>query len=376
MPKKLSVDYVRSIFEKRGCVLLSEYVSANGKLNYICSNKHVALTRFADFQNGVGCRFCSIERSKRKKLSSEEMVDRLRDFIKCLGYFPSDTDLVAAKRGDLGNFIRRNGGFIYFRRLLGASLVKHPNGYWDNWDVVEKTIKDNFPDLLDSGVLPSTEMLYSAGIPHKVISTFGNVPGLCKRLGVAPYNKLWLTRDGHCVNSWYEVLLDEYLYSRQINHVPNVLIKPIESNYRCDQRLDEHFIEIWGFDGSSHLSRGYKNNRKKKEVYYKRCRFSLIGIEGRSFFRRSLDSVEKELDRLFSRFGYDVDKKLSFSVLGVKNGIWNEDKVIKSLLQLVGKLGHFPSLSEMDSKLRYAVDKFGGVTKLKNKLDHGLGNLC
>jgi hypothetical protein len=58
--KRITIQYVRSEFEKRGWVLKStKYVSPNSPLNFACNNGHQHHIRWNDFNNGIGCTYCS-----------------------------------------------------------------------------------------------------------------------------------------------------------------------------------------------------------------------------------------------------------------------------------------------------------------------------
>ncbi len=71
---KFSYEYVKSVFEARGCTLLSETYESNGKhLNYICSCGETNTSTFSNFQVGKGCQVCG--RRKAQK-TVEETWDR------------------------------------------------------------------------------------------------------------------------------------------------------------------------------------------------------------------------------------------------------------------------------------------------------------
>jgi len=60
MNKKLTIEYVRSEFEKEGCTLLSEeYVNSKTKLNYRCSKGHEHSIKFNNWKNGDRCSTCA-----------------------------------------------------------------------------------------------------------------------------------------------------------------------------------------------------------------------------------------------------------------------------------------------------------------------------
>ena len=55
---KLDIDYIRSEFEERGFVLLSEEYKNNMKLDYVCPNGHKHAIRWDHFKSGHGCPYC------------------------------------------------------------------------------------------------------------------------------------------------------------------------------------------------------------------------------------------------------------------------------------------------------------------------------
>jgi len=76
---RLTIDYIKSEFEKRNYILLSNSYENNKKLDYICPNGHKHSIRFDHFQKGHGCPYCNgrpivdIERV-RKEFASEDYV--------------------------------------------------------------------------------------------------------------------------------------------------------------------------------------------------------------------------------------------------------------------------------------------------------------
>jgi hypothetical protein len=69
--QKHSYDYVKSFFEKQGCVLLSEkYKNTHQKLNYICSCGNHSSISFTSFLQGHKCRKCGTTKSTNTKIAS------------------------------------------------------------------------------------------------------------------------------------------------------------------------------------------------------------------------------------------------------------------------------------------------------------------
>ena len=77
MGKKLTYDFVKSEFEKRGYELLDkEYINAHMKMNYKCL-KHpleILSISYTHLQRGEGCKYCAKESyNKKRKLSYDEV---------------------------------------------------------------------------------------------------------------------------------------------------------------------------------------------------------------------------------------------------------------------------------------------------------------
>jgi hypothetical protein len=63
--QRFSFDYVYKYFENNGCILLeSNYKNNMQLLNYICECGNYSQTSFANFQKGVRCKDCGIEKIK------------------------------------------------------------------------------------------------------------------------------------------------------------------------------------------------------------------------------------------------------------------------------------------------------------------------
>ena len=72
--KKLTIDFVRSEFDRKKYKLISkEYICNNKKLDYICPKGHQGSISYSNFQQGQGCSQCSQGRSE--KLSRDIFED-------------------------------------------------------------------------------------------------------------------------------------------------------------------------------------------------------------------------------------------------------------------------------------------------------------
>ena len=97
MPKKLTFEFVKGEFEKRGFKLISKnYINANKKLDYTCPKNHPNSIKYGDFQQGIGCAQCGgskkltiefvrseFERKKYTLISTEYINSKTKMDIIC-----------------------------------------------------------------------------------------------------------------------------------------------------------------------------------------------------------------------------------------------------------------------------------------------------
>jgi uncharacterized protein YkuJ len=77
--RKLTIEQIREVFAKRGCVLLSnEYQNAHVKLDYQCSRGHPGQITWNSFQQGTLCSECAGNRRHK--------FDSIREFFEKEGY--------------------------------------------------------------------------------------------------------------------------------------------------------------------------------------------------------------------------------------------------------------------------------------------------
>lgn len=77
--KKLTIEFVKEQFEKRGHSLLSKnYTGAHSKLDYICPSGHSNSISWTNWQQGQGCFCCARKRNgQQQRLNSEFVRDEL-----------------------------------------------------------------------------------------------------------------------------------------------------------------------------------------------------------------------------------------------------------------------------------------------------------
>lgn len=87
---RLTIEYIRKVFEERNCILLSTEYKSGKKLDCICSNGHKHSIRFDHFQRGHGCPYCA-----GRPIITIEIVHK--DFKRC-GYVLKTTKYINCKQ--------------------------------------------------------------------------------------------------------------------------------------------------------------------------------------------------------------------------------------------------------------------------------------
>lgn len=76
--RRHSYEYVKQVFEERGCTLLStEYKNGTQLLDYICSCGNKTTTRFTNFSRGHKCKKCGAKATSKKRRYTLEQVKEI-----------------------------------------------------------------------------------------------------------------------------------------------------------------------------------------------------------------------------------------------------------------------------------------------------------
>jgi len=128
--KRLTIEFVRSEFEKKGWVLTStEYINSITKLDYICSEGHLGFIRWGDWQQGHGCPLCAGNNIKhtidfiKKEFEKREWVCISTEYINA----HSKLDCICPN-GHLGS-IRWADLQQGYGRLICSGKKKHTIGF-------------------------------------------------------------------------------------------------------------------------------------------------------------------------------------------------------------------------------------------------------
>jgi len=122
---RLTIDYIKSEFEKRNYILLSNSYENNKKLDYICPNGHKHSISWSDWRSGYGCPRCAgnlkltIEQIRKsfeicgyKLLSDKYINSKIKLFYKCpFGHENSIlwVNWIKGARCPICSYIKRSG---------------------------------------------------------------------------------------------------------------------------------------------------------------------------------------------------------------------------------------------------------------------------
>jgi hypothetical protein len=342
------------------------YRGANAPVEIICPVHGAFFQQPIVHTTGHGCRKCGDVKTRQAKLKKDDSVTIkriLNEATKKLGgRFPTHKDVVQHGWWEIDRVTKKLGGYRAARLQFGFQELEKKKGYWRDWNNITMYLQKHFPALLKSGQCPTVEMMKATGEYPSFVYCNGGLPEICKRLKLVPAIG-FQARDGHFVRSFFELLLDEYLYSRQIDHTPEV--KPFKDhNFRCDQKVGNYYIELWGYGYKDFGN--YKKRRKQKERLYRRHGLTLIALEV-SFFRASVKKIERQFDDLFAPLGFSVVKKKPFSMRSITQVVsypWNEETVKAHIQNYISRYGEFPAQKKLGaagmSGLAARIQQFGG----------------
>jgi hypothetical protein len=376
--RRHSLEYVKRFFADHSCELLEGcYQGNHTPLRFRCQCGNIGRVCFSDFQNGIRCG-CRRHLGLHRKWTEDRIVTELRKVIAEHGCFPASNQLRLMNRRGLDSAIQSLGGFNYFRHLLHHDRATKPMGYWKNWENVERELRAEFDKMIARGLCPNSRMIVEMGIPSTIITTFGGMSGISERLKCA-LSSCWKTRDGHVVFSFFEFILDEYLYSIGLPHKPNTFISE-KHKYRCDQKVDDYYFEVFGYSKSDKSSRSDAYNQKRiiKERLYKRLGLKPVPIE-KEIFQKPYSEIEMYLDEIFNNLGFAIAKKESFDIcsLAQQAGLFlTEDEIIKQLTRIIYQIGVFPTQARLHQlgrgDLLMQISKTGGLNHYREKLGYSL----
>ena len=349
-----------------------KYRDSGTTVKIICPSHGPFLQTPSSHLSGHGCGICGWEKTRDAKIKDydekkiKKMVYHAIDQLG--GKFPSHHDCIKNEWWELTRVIStRLGGYRKAREKYGFDEAERPKGYWDNFDHVASYLKGHFPTMLELGQCPTVEMMRDTGENPSFLKKYP-LQLICKKLDLA-LAVGFKTRDGHFARSYYELLLDEYLFSRGIKHEPEV--KSFKNyNFLCDQKIDGYWIEIWGMTNS----KSYADRRKQKENLYKKHRLKLISLEP-IIFQKKFNLVEEQLNEIFSERGFDIRKKRPYTMKAIAKAAhypWTEGIIRKHLEAFIGEHGQFPTTTTLNelgmNQLASRIHQFGGMNHFRKLL--------
>ena len=373
--RRHSIEYVKRYFADHRCELLEETYEGNHKpmrFRCECGNEEGRVC-FADFKNGVRCG-CRRHLGLNRIWTKERVLEELKTLIAAHQHFPAANELRQMRKGRLGNAIQSLGGFNYFRHLLHHELATKPTGYWKRWENVERELRAEFGETIGRGCCPNSRMVKETGIPTRILTRFGGMAGIAQRLD-CDLASCWRAQDGHVVFSFLEFILDEYLYATGLPHHPQLQLSP-NRKYRCDQRVGDYYIEVFGYGRADRSSRAiaYNRKRKTKEHVYRSLGLNLVPIE-KEVFSKPYPEIERYLDELFRGLGFIVTRKSPFDIsdLAQRAGFFlTEEQVVDQLKEIIQSTGRFPTQRTLHqlgrSELVWQINKTGGLIHYREKL--------
>lgn len=351
----------------------ANYGGADIPVEIICPLHGAFFQKAIVHTSGHGCRKCGDEKTRQAKIKKEDWptIKRLlnRAIRELDGRFPSHSDVVKRGWWEIDRVTKKLGGYRAARLRFGFKEREKAKRYWDDLDNVGSYLKKHFPALLKSGQCPTHEMMIATGEYPSFVYRHGGVPGICKKLNLVPAVG-FQTRDGHFVRSFFEVLLDEYLFSREIEHTPEV--RPFKDNrLRCDQKVGNYYIELWGYSEVT----VYEKRRKEKEELYRRHGLRLISIE-KKLFLTTVRTIEERFDDLLAPLGFSVSKKKPFSMRSIARAVtypWNEETVRTHIGSYVSRYGEFPTQTKLNgagmSGFAARIRQFGGFPYFRSLME-------
>jgi hypothetical protein len=238
--------------------------------------------------------------SVKEKWDHEKIIDRFEKIVELLGRTPTTGDLKKHDYNLLGAIDHSSQSLRDLTIELGYSPSQRAKGFWKIWENVEDIIRPHCKkNTMPPVAVLKKELGSSIGL---AVADFGGVVDVAERMGLKVSPESYLTaKDGHALKSSYEVEFDDFLYEQGIDHEVDCEIVP-DRKIRCDFKIGDTFIEIWGFEERTNNKRceRYGKKRVAKERVYRERELRLFSIEG-SLFRKSKKARRTFFKQLIAR---------------------------------------------------------------------------
>ena len=233
------------------------------------------------------------------------------------------------------------GGYHAFSGACGYPNPRKKRGHWLDISNVDEAL---LPICRTLGRLPrATEVCQSLNL---AIAKHGGRQRFAKRLGYP--SERWIEADdGHFVESYYELLIDNMLHRLGVQHeVHPVLFRG--KKYRADFLAGNTHIEVAGFERDGYD--GYQRNLKRKLQLYKKHNIKVIVIRSRDF-----DSTDNagEYPKVKAKLIRLIGKAAPDGCRGIRNSVrpaiwWRKWKNVRLLWkEAIKSVGHFPTDKEL-----------------------------
>ena len=157
--------------------------------------------------------------------------------------------------------------------------------YWDDFENLRIKLLPIYHRL--NRMPTQKELSKYKGLKHAVFK-HGGIKKVAEKLNIQ-ISSSYKTLSGHLVSSTYEVIIDNFLFLNNIDFdYERKIVR--DKNYLYDFKVDDIFIEIWGYNSDR-----YKKRRLLKEKLYNENNLKLISIEGDLFIKNDLKKINEEL---------------------------------------------------------------------------------
>ena len=301
----------------------------------------------------------------------ENVEKEIKKLRKKLGHFPSSTEMDKNGLASLsGAIVQYHGGMKEVRKKFGAESNIKPVGYWDNWNNLEKELKLVIKQL---GHFPTQKELQKLKKSSLTIGIgrHGGFAAIQERMG-------------------YEISQRPDGYWKDFSNVQKELEKIVGET---EEFPTQTYLTSNGYGSLNHgiikYHKGLTSVRKKlgygelvkPKGYWKNWKN----------VKRTLKKIVKELGHFPNRKDFDekgysrlpgailefhggmrnVREKLGYEQARVADGEWKKFSNVKNvLLDLEEKLGHFPSQSEIVNA------GYGGLPSAIVSYHGGLNNVA
>ena len=315
-----------------------------------------------------------------------ELMPILTTFEKENSGLPTESNLRQMGKPYLIDAMSKHGGMIKVYNTLGFKTKTKPYGYWKNYKNLKKELMPIIRDFLNKEKhLPTADDLTELGKSSFVTAInrhHGGLPKFYLRLGYKPIRKpykYWQNLGN--IKKELKMVADLWLENHDHPPTGQELSKKGHSSlvsaiHEYDHNLYELYREL-----------GYKSNKRKPLNYWSK-HVNLIN-ELKILIELSLKQNKRlpqwqEISKINSTLAHRITEKgglLKFydelnllNLYPVKRkppNYWKDlDNVKKELLNLINKLGYFPSTLEIEelkmSSLEAAIQKYhGGLEKMK-----------